>query len=548
MAFIKQSPFTKKTTDLPDKPSPNYSPSDIKTYMQTPADELMSTLNKLVDDLNANYWVDRNKLKNLEVIREKIALGAVGVDQLDPAILAQPTIEFEVQAKFQDHDEKFADNDKKTGSWVDVTEKPYNAVGDGITNDTLAIQQAIDTGKKNIYLPSGKTFLVSNLSLNTTEQQLTFGPGAKLKSNGSTGAIVTINADYVTINNGYISGDTGGASAGIETKGFRNLLNNCTVTGTTVDALKVNGLETIVILGKYKGGTTSGINVLKPDLYIQNAYVEGNRDGLYSNGVGSITAHHVHSFNNTRHGFYLVGASYSQLNSCYADTNGSNGYEISNTTDGLTLVDCWGYKSSNVTANQSDFAFYNAKNVKLIGCHSNGVGAKTKEASYKFDSASQVDLIACHAAINPTGVTGLISFTNCGGILQKYNRPTDVFESDSYTISASTTSPISVRTLVPPLATTPGILAFEVFAKIRDLDNTSSSVGMHLVLIGSGVTVTTPVTNITPTTPIVGLSNPTFVNGGDGYYNLNFDANNTKTESVQVSFNVRYLGTGRGYS
>jgi hypothetical protein len=53
MAFTKQAPFTKKVTDLPDKPSPTYTATDIKAHFQTPSDELMVTVNNAIDKLNA---------------------------------------------------------------------------------------------------------------------------------------------------------------------------------------------------------------------------------------------------------------------------------------------------------------------------------------------------------------------------------------------------------------------------------------------------------------------------------------------------------------
>ncbi|WP_368658678.1 right-handed parallel beta-helix repeat-containing protein [Metabacillus halosaccharovorans] len=52
MAFSKQTEFTKKVTDLPDSPSPSYTPTELKVYFQNSADELKTTFNKLVDDLN----------------------------------------------------------------------------------------------------------------------------------------------------------------------------------------------------------------------------------------------------------------------------------------------------------------------------------------------------------------------------------------------------------------------------------------------------------------------------------------------------------------
>lgn len=166
MAFIKQAAFTKKTTDLPDKPSPAYTASQIKTYMQTPADELKTTVNKLVDDLNANNWVDRNK----------ISLGAVGTDQLDPAIFGQPKDDLGIQAKFQDHDEQLAENATlRNNISVDVTDNQFGAKGDfnfttlAGTDNSEEIQAAIDyvsqKGGGRVLIPSGAFLITKTLKM-----------------------------------------------------------------------------------------------------------------------------------------------------------------------------------------------------------------------------------------------------------------------------------------------------------------------------------------------------------------------------------------------
>lgn len=52
---------------------------------------------------------------------------------------------------------------------ADVTAAPYNAVGDGVTNDRLAIQQAIDdigaAGGGEVVIPAGRTFLTGSVML-----------------------------------------------------------------------------------------------------------------------------------------------------------------------------------------------------------------------------------------------------------------------------------------------------------------------------------------------------------------------------------------------
>lgn len=92
---------------------------------------------------------------------------------------------------------------------IDLNVKTFGAVGDGLVDDTAAVQAALDTAVAGqvIELPAG-TYAVNDVTITTAGVTLR-GAGATLKKNGDTGAILTVNADQVTVEGVTFDGQNG---------------------------------------------------------------------------------------------------------------------------------------------------------------------------------------------------------------------------------------------------------------------------------------------------------------------------------------------------
>ncbi len=307
--FKKLTAFSKKVTDLTDVPSENLSPAQIKSYFDTPDEELLTTLNTLVDDLNANGWVDTNKLGTKAVTRDKVAAGAIGTNEIDPAIMSEPTTVVGVQAKLADHDAQLAD--------IAINIENFPRI-ENETDDSPRILRAIislNGNKGKLIFRATKTYIVNNFidlpnnveiignyaTITNTVAGLPFLFKAEGKSN------VSIEKLY------FIPDGLNKPNNGIRIKDCTNVkIDDCIASGFQQDGFNITGTS---------------------DLEMRNC--TGN-DSITANGI-KIQANNVHLFQ------------------CYANNNAMNGFHVWSTksfvSTNLKIINCQANNNKNFGLN-----------------------------------------------------------------------------------------------------------------------------------------------------------------------------------------------------
>ncbi len=219
--------------------------------------------------------VTSGKLADLAVTRGKIALGAVGADQLDPALL-QNYGDIAVQAKFTQVDAQLAD--------IAINVKSFGAKGDGVTDDSLAIQEAmtycIDNGKK-LFFPPG----IYMVRTNVLEFDFVSGNGLSMVGAGGISVIKVIDgeidADFKEVFNFNKSSDV----VAIEVRDLY-IDNNARGSAAPVSSFDYEHCHTFRI------SVASGFalrNVIFDNVFIKDPAA----DGFNNSGTGTIELYKV---------------------------------------------------------------------------------------------------------------------------------------------------------------------------------------------------------------------------------------------------------------
>jgi hypothetical protein len=142
-----------------------------------------------------------------------------------------------------------------------VSVKDFGAVGDGVTNDTAAIQAAINTGKPIVF-PAG-TYASGPLTQSTNFQRF-YANGQVTIAKNADGVLFTSSGMYVELDGIQFVG-TGYTGNNISASGSNPRFINCSSTGTPGRALKATGghVQIIGTSGSYTttDATASGYDI-----------------------------------------------------------------------------------------------------------------------------------------------------------------------------------------------------------------------------------------------------------------------------------------------
>ena len=174
-----------------------------------------------------------------------------------------------------------------------VNVKDFGAVGDGITDDTVAIQAAIDSVGKTVFLPSG-TYLIKNTLVISKVIELEGTPTSTLLYKGANGECIKVAAGVDTQNvllYNFVIEDGG-----------LDRVNTWTINLTQMSASKIMNVRLAPSLDyreSYSSLDASGIRSLKFGIIFQNnSYANFLENCVLSKSKVSVNAADNHIINN----------------------------------------------------------------------------------------------------------------------------------------------------------------------------------------------------------------------------------------------------------
>lgn len=203
---------------------------------------------------------------------------------------------------------------------VDVTKSPYNAAGDGVSDDTDAINQALadhNDGQYIIYLPEG-TYLISDTlkwgGVNDGEQATRY---TILQGESKLNTVIKIEDNSSQYNDGFSPRPLIWTGVGAAQR-FRNAIRNLTVNvgsnnpgaiGIQFKANNQGGIFNVDVISEDGQGSLAldfkYSNEIGP-MIVKNVFVDGFDRAIQTNfNVNSITMEHIHIQNQNIEGILV---------------------------------------------------------------------------------------------------------------------------------------------------------------------------------------------------------------------------------------------------
>jgi len=262
-----------------------------------------------------------------------------------------------------------------------ISVQDFGAIGDGTTDDTVAIQAALNSGASQINFASGKTFLINGgLTTNTSNQTIiATGATIKLKDNAGYPVMISANANYVTFDGGIWDGNkTGGNTLSIyASKGISVIGDNCTVkniVSINTFGIGIFGIGNYISFLNNKITNTTGYGifvdkVVSTDYYGNKAignYIDMSEGGdfgqgiLFTAGIGNNQINWEISDNS------VIGpqGSLSTQPICLG-VRGENGFVSNNTTRYGSMG--WSEGGSNTIISRNSFLYAAYAGVEISG-------------------------------------------------------------------------------------------------------------------------------------------------------------------------------------
>lgn len=155
-----------------------------------------------------------------------------------------------------------------------ISVKDFGAVGDGLTDDTLAIQAAINAAEgRTVYIPAGTYKITNTLSYNVPKTFGAFSPGIKLMGDGMVKTFLNHqapNKPLIDIDSGSHGGSYE-ASMGSLIAELAIVQNSSPAIANTVGIRVLNGYQIKIDHVYIKGMTSHGIE-LANGLYIDDGW------------------------------------------------------------------------------------------------------------------------------------------------------------------------------------------------------------------------------------------------------------------------------------